>query len=195
MKNSFYHMKRFRRERFLVYVLGWLCKSCSNRSKHYSWYLQQCEDRVTKAMDLKKFITSHRMQATALFGLLSGKQNYLVERISQMVMMEENCLARRQFSDEDDDEDEQSNSAGEWCKDELKAAEKIAFSRDPIDRRFLKVYMFNRAARFGLSFGFNNDFLLSRRIEHSGEDREQEDPGELERSPGSLASRDQMTEN
>ena len=55
---------------------------------------------MTKEMDLKKFIVRQRLQTTALLGLLSGRQSFFVDKMSQMIIRESS-----NFEDTSSDQD------------------------------------------------------------------------------------------
>ena len=48
----------------------------------------KAKSRIDKELDLRKFILRQRMQATALLGLLNGRQSLFVDKMSQMVIRE-----------------------------------------------------------------------------------------------------------
>ena len=65
-------------------------------------------------MDLKKFITRQRLQTTAILGLLSGRQSYFVDKMSQMIIREDESLSEGTSED---------NELSDWQKDNMNFAE------------------------------------------------------------------------
>ena len=102
----------------------------------YKWYMKKSQDVITKELDLRKFLTRQRVFTTAILGLLSGKQSFLVDKMSQMIIRE------------DDTQTSGTSSEGElsdWQRDNMNYADKMATSKDPIDRRFINLYIYRKA--------------------------------------------------
>ena len=97
-------------------------------------------------MDLKKFITRQRLQTTAVLTLLSGKQSFFIDKMSQMLIRESSCF------EETSDDDELSD----WGMDDHKYIAKLASSEEKVDQRLIDLYMIRRAHQKGLHFGFEN---------------------------------------
>ena len=106
-------------------------------------------------MDLKKFITRQRLQTTAVLALLSGKQSFFIDKMSQM-------LIRESSNFEETSEDEELS---DWGMDDQKYAEKLAKSEEKVDQRLIDLYMIRRAHQIGSHFGFDNQSLLSMRAQ------------------------------
>ena len=98
--------------------------------------MKKSQDVITKELDLRKFLTRQRVFTTAILGLLSGKQSFLVDKMSQMIIRE------------DDTQTSGTSSEGElsdWQRDNMNYADKMATSKDPIDRRFINLYIYRKA--------------------------------------------------
>ena len=64
-----------------------LCRYSEARQMHRKALLQ-VQSKLDKEMDLKKFITRQRLQTTAVLALLTGKQSFFIDKLSQMVIRE-----------------------------------------------------------------------------------------------------------
>ena len=106
--------------------------------------LIQAKSKLDKEMDLKKFITRQRLQTTAVLALLSGKQSFFIDKMSQMLIRESSCF------EETSDDDELSD----WGMDDHKYIAKLANSKEKVDQRLIDLYMIKRAHQKGLHFGF-----------------------------------------
>ena len=115
--------------------------------------MKKSNDRLMKEMDLKKFITRQRLATTALLGLLTGQQTFFIDKMSQLVIDEERCLSDETTSDDDD--------LDEYQKDCTQFAERMASSKNPVDKRFLRLYMLSKARDQNMHFGYNNELLLT----------------------------------
>lgn len=78
---------------------------------------------VAKEMDLLKFIQGQRWQATAILGLLTGRQSFFVEKLSQMVINESSDL----------DESSSMSENNDWQKDTVNYAHQMLVSQNSVD--------------------------------------------------------------
>ena len=85
-------------------------------------------------MDLKKFLTRQRIDTNAILSLLTGRQTYFIDRMSQMTIRESSNFewtsSDQQLSD--------SNKKNEM--DEHVTS--IMRSHDKVDKRLVNLYIF-----------------------------------------------------
>ena len=70
--------------------------------------MAKSESIISKQLDLKKFLWRQQIHTTAVMALLSGKQSYLVEKMSQLTIKESTDSENTSF-DEDLDDMQQEN--------------------------------------------------------------------------------------
>ena len=80
---------------------------CCNRQ--YKRMMHKATSRIDKELDLRKFIMRQRMQATALLGLLNGRQSLYVDKMSQMVIRESDNF----------DYTSSDNELSDWQRDDM----------------------------------------------------------------------------
>ena len=78
--------------------------------------------------------------------LLSGKQSFFIDKMSQM-------LIRESSNFEETSEDEELS---DWGMDDHKYIAKLTNSKEKVDQRLIDLYMITRAHQKGLKFGFEN---------------------------------------
>ena len=61
---------------------------------------------MNKELDLQKFIYRQRVQTNALIGLLTGRQNVFVDKMSKLVIRESSDMAETSSDAELDGEDD-----------------------------------------------------------------------------------------
>ena len=61
--------------------------SCKTRDKHQKW-LRKSQNKIQKELDILKFFYRQRITMTSLLGLLSGRQKFFVDKISQPLIRE-----------------------------------------------------------------------------------------------------------
>ena len=85
-------------------------------------------------MDLKKFLTRQRIETNAILSLLTGRQSYFIDRMSQMVVRESSNFewtsSDNQLSD--------SNKKNEMDEN----VTSITRSSDKVDKRLVNLYIF-----------------------------------------------------
>ena len=59
----------------------------------YKKLMMKSQSYLNKELDLQKFIYRQRVQTYALMGLLSGRQNVFVDKISNLVIRESSDMA------------------------------------------------------------------------------------------------------
>ena len=98
---------------------------------------------LEKELDLRKFIYRQRLQTTAILGLLSGRQSFFVDRMSQMVIRESSNL------DETSTDDELSD----WQNDNMDYAKRMVQSSSKVDNRLINLYRLRIAKHLGIHVG------------------------------------------
>ena len=96
----------------------------------------KAEISVTKELDLVKFIRRQRFTQYATLSLLNGRQVFVTDKLSNMLIRESSDLDEYT---EDDMELEQENFA-----DVQQVSSKIQHSLDPIDKRLVNIYRIGR---------------------------------------------------
>ena len=99
-----------------------LCRYSEQRQMHRK-ALFQAQSKLDKEMDLKKFITRQRLQTTAFLALLTGKQSFFIDKLSQMVI-------RESFDSQETSSDEELS---DWGREDSRYAQKLAKSKDIVD--------------------------------------------------------------
>ena len=107
---------------------------------------------MTKDMDLRKFLTRQRVTTTAILGLLSGRQSIFVNKMAQMIIREDDSQSSNTSPDDE---------LSDWQRDTMAYAKQMANSQDPIDKRFINLYLVRKADQKNIHFGLQNDILLS----------------------------------
>lgn len=103
--------------------------------KNYRQMLLKSQSKISKELDLRKFIYRQRLQTTAILGLLTGRQNFFVDKMSQLVIRESSNL------DETSDDSELSD----WQQDNMDYAKALAESRNKVDERLINLYRIRKA--------------------------------------------------
>ena len=85
-------------------------------------------------MDLKKFLTRQRIETNAILSLLTGRQSYFIDRISQMVVRESSNFEWTS-SDQQLSDTIKTNEMDENVKH-------ITRSSDKVDKRLVNLYIF-----------------------------------------------------
>ena len=106
MKQNFKTMLAIDRRQYWKYIVLSLISCCRKKSKdsshnRYKWFLQKSESSITKEMDLRKFLTRQRVTATAILGLLSGRQSIFVNKMAQMIIREDDSQSDNTSLDEE----------------------------------------------------------------------------------------------
>ena len=99
-----------------------LCRFSETRETHRKTLIQ-AESKLDKEMDLQKFITRQRLQTVAVLALLSGKQSFFIDKMSQMLIRESS-----NFEETSDDEE-----LSDWGMDDHRYIEKLAKSKEKVD--------------------------------------------------------------
>ena len=97
--------------------------------KAYKKKMVKSHSRLTKELDLRKFMHRQRVFTTAAIGLLSGPQSLFVNKMSQLIIRESSAS---ETSGDDELNDKQ--------KSDLQYVRKMIHSRNRVDKRFLKFY-------------------------------------------------------
>ena len=93
-----------------------------------------------------------RVATTAMMGLLSGRQSIFVSKMAQMIIREDDSQSENTSSDAE---------LSDWQRDNMAYAAQMANSVDPVDKRFVNLYLLRKADQKDIRFGFANDILLS----------------------------------
>ena len=131
-------MKAIDKQSFWIYLFNALCCFCRKKSKarDYNWWLSKSQSSLSKEMDLRKFIIRQRLQTKAVLGLLSGRQSFFVDKMSQMIIRE---------SDDGSEGTSSDNELSDWKADNMQYAEKMATSTNQVDKRFMNLYLYRKA--------------------------------------------------
>ena len=85
--------------------------------------------------------------------MLTGRQAFFVEKMSQMFIRESSDSAHTSNDDELSDYREES----------IETFKKMAFSANQVDNRLMNLYTIKKADEQGIHFGFNNDDLVNKK--------------------------------
>ena len=129
--------------KFWKYIFSKLlsCFCCFQNTKmfmetsRYKRFLSNSKSTLTKEMDLKKFLIRQRLQTTALLGLLSGRQSYLVDKMSQLIIRESSNFEETSYDSE----------LSDWQRDNMHYARVMTHSTDKVDKRLISLYMMSKA--------------------------------------------------
>ena len=70
----------------------------------------------------------------------------------------------------------------------MQCAEKMATSTDPVDKRFMNLYLYRKASQHNIRFGFENDLFLSHNRHNSARSGQLDE--KINPSPAPLATID-----
>ena len=91
----------------------------------------------------------------AILGLLSGKQSFFVDKMSQLIIRESSDFGKESRS---------SSDFSDWKRDRMDYARAMTFSKKNSDKRFIKLYKIRKAHEIGIHIGFDlNDNMVQRR--------------------------------
>ena len=107
--------------------------------KDYKKKINKSHSRLTKELDLIKFIHRQRVFTAAVIGQLTGPQSLFVNKMSQLVIRESSVSETSGDSEINDKR-----------KSDLEYIKKIIHSREKVDKRLLKLYYVRRADRSGV---------------------------------------------
>ena len=110
----------------------------------YKKLLVKSQSKLQKELDLKKFIHRQRVTMTAILGLLSGRQSYFVDKMSQLIIRESSNL------EETSDDTELSD----WGRDDMHHMKDLFNSSNKVDQRFIDLYKVRKAHQLGVKIGF-----------------------------------------
>ena len=82
--------------------------------------LTKSQSRINKEMDLKKFLLRQRIQTNAILGLLSGRQSFFVDKMSQMTIRESS----------DFEKTSSDSQLSDWQRDNMDYAKKMSTSKN-----------------------------------------------------------------
>ena len=99
-------------------------------------------------MDLKKFLLNKKIEKNAILSLLTGRQAYFLDIMSQMVVRESSNFEWTS-SDEQLDGQGKSNVMD-------KQVRHIANSDSKVDQRLINLFIYQKTHQEGLKFGFKN---------------------------------------
>ena len=85
-----------------------------------------------------------------MLGLLSGRQSYLVDKMSQLIIRESSNFEETSCDSE----------LSDWQRDNMQYARSMTHSTDKVDKRLISLYMMNKAHEQGHTFGLENDILI-----------------------------------
>ena len=81
---------------------------------------------------------------TAILGLLSGRQSYFVDKMSQMIIRESSNL-----EETSDDKD-----LSDWEREDMRNMQHMFTSSNKVDQRFIDLYKVRKAHQLGVKIGF-----------------------------------------
>jgi len=91
---------------------------------------------ITKELDLAKFFHRQRVQTHAILALLTGKQSYLVEKMSNLIIRESSDFSNTSFDSE----------LSAWEKENAQIYRQLPESKDKTDKRIVDIFMLSKAA-------------------------------------------------
>ena len=97
-----------------------------------------------KELDLRKFIYRQRLFVTSMIGLLSGRQSFFVDKMSQMMIRESSNL----------DETSSNGELSDWGKDDMHYVKRMFESSNKVDQRLIDMYKVRKAHELGIHIGF-----------------------------------------
>lgn len=129
-------------------MLQWIFYCRTN----YKRMMNKAKSSLSKELDLRKFIYRQRLQTTALLGLLSGRQSFFVDRMSQLVIRESSNL----------EETSQDSELSDWQVDNMDYAKRMVQSSNKVDERLINLYRLKIANHLGIHIGLRNPNLILR---------------------------------
>ena len=96
----------------------------------------KAESAVTKELDIVKFIRRQRFTQYASLALLNGRQLFVTDGLSNMLI--------RESSDLDEETEDDMELAQENFADVQQMGTKIQHSLDPVDKRLVNIYRLGR---------------------------------------------------
>ena len=77
-----------------ISFVKYICQSCffcpnrckNERLKKYKKVMMRSQSKLMKELDLQKFIFRQRLQTTAILALLKGRQCFIVDKMSELVI-------------------------------------------------------------------------------------------------------------
>ena len=100
-------------------------------------YLSKVNSILTKELNLKKFLIRQRISTHAILALLSGKQTYLIGKMSQMIIRESSDFSNTSLDDEID----------YWERENKNYYREVAASTDKVDKRIVDLYLLRKAGQ------------------------------------------------
>ena len=79
-------------------------------------------------------------------GLLTGRQSFFVDKLSQPIIRESSNL----------DDTSSDNELSDWERDNMDYVGKMTKSSDKVDKRLVDLYRMRKAQELGLHMGFAN---------------------------------------
>ena len=92
--------------------------------------VNKSSSRLTKELDLQKFLHRQRVLVASLLGLLKGRQSSFVDYYSQLVIRESDDMENTSEDDELDD----------WGKKNMDFVDKMQVSGNEVDQRLLAIF-------------------------------------------------------
>lgn len=92
--------------------------------------MHKASSRITKEMDLQKFLHRQRVFIASLLGLLKGRQSSFVHRYSKLVLRESTDM---EITSEDEELDELGNGS-------LQFISSMISSSDKVDKRLINIF-------------------------------------------------------
>ena len=102
LAQNFRNLKLVQPVKYFYYLIKSFTPICKGK-KLFRTLLHKSNSILKKQLDLKKFLWRQQIQTTAVMALLTGKQSYLVEKMSQLTIKESTDTENESFDDELDD--------------------------------------------------------------------------------------------
>ena len=81
---------------------------------------------------------------TAILGLLSGRQSYFVDKMSQLIIRESSNL----------EETSEDAELSDYKREDMKYMQRMVASKNEVDQRFIDIYKVRKASQLGVQIGF-----------------------------------------
>ena len=117
--------------------------------RDYKKMLLKAQSSLDKELDLRKFVYRQRLAMNSLIGLLTGRQNFFVDKLSQLIIRESSNL----------EETSSDQELSDWQRDNMTYAERMTKSDNKVDNRLINLYRIRKAHQTGIRLGFNNPYF------------------------------------
>lgn len=119
----------------------------------YKKLMIKSQSSIGKELDLRKFIYRQRLFVTAILGLLSGRQSFFVDKMSQLMIRESSNL----------EETSSDAELSDWGNDDMHYVKRMFESSNKVDKRFIDMYKIRKAHQLGIHFGHREEVEMKRK--------------------------------